>query len=185
MLSVRPRTADDLTPAELAAAAIDIDRVLGRDPLLSDNGFKQFRGRRPLAEHEAGFVRWRESIREPRSLAQFMAARGWLRRFGKIKALNRTGTSYGLKHCAQDDIGYVTNGCFIVAAIAEGFTVRCSQPGSPNALFNISTEAWRYVERGGRSRDDVRGSRPGGRNYDRRRIPHSRHRRRQSGGAPK
>ena len=85
-------------------------------------------------------------MRAPRPLAQFIAARGWLRRFNKIKALNRRGTSYGLKHCAQDDIGYVTNGCFIAAAIAEGFTVRRSQPDSPNALFNISIEAWRYVE---------------------------------------
>jgi hypothetical protein len=75
----------------------------------------------------------RDLIREPRSLAQFMAARGWLRRFSKIKAVNRCGTSYGLKHVAEDDIGYVTNGCFIAAAIAEGFTVRCVEFGSPNA----------------------------------------------------
>ena len=84
----------------------------------------------------------------PRSLAEFTAARGWLRRFAKIKALNRRGSSYGLKHCAEDDIGYVTNGCFIGAAIAEGFTVRCTDYGSPNAFFNISTEAWRHTERG-------------------------------------
>jgi hypothetical protein len=144
---MRLRTADDLSPAELATAAIDMDLVLEREPLLSDNGFKQLRGRRPLAEHEAQFLKWREDMREPKSLAQFMAARGWLRQFSKIKALNRRGTSYGLKHCAEDNIGYVTNGVFIAAAIAEGFTVRRAEFGSPNAWFNISTEAWRHVER--------------------------------------
>jgi hypothetical protein len=76
-----------------------------------------------------------------------MAARGWLSQFAKIRALNRRGTSYGLKHWAEDDIGYVTNGVFIAAAIAEGFTVHCVEFGSPNAWFNISTEAWRHVER--------------------------------------
>ena len=30
MSRIRPRTADDLTPAELATAAIDVDRVLAR-----------------------------------------------------------------------------------------------------------------------------------------------------------
>jgi hypothetical protein len=148
MNSVKPRTADDLTPAELAAAAIDMERVLEREPLLSDNGFKQLRGRRSQAEHEAQFIRWGEDMREPRSLAQFTAARGWLGQFSKTKALNRRGTSYGLKHCAADDIGYTTNGTFIGAAIAEGFTVRCVEFGSPNAWFNISTGAWRHTERG-------------------------------------
>ena len=148
MSEIRPRNANDYSPAELAAAAIEMDRVLEREPLLSDNGFKRLRGRRSLAEHEAEFVRWRESIRESRSLAQFIAARGWLRQFSKIKTLNRRGTSYGLKHCAEDDIGYVTNGCFIAAGLAEGFIARCVEFGSPNAWFNISTEAWRHTERG-------------------------------------
>jgi hypothetical protein len=123
-----------------------MDLVLEREPLLSDNGFKYRRIHCSQAEQDTKFVKWRENMRAPRSLAQFMAARGWLRRFNKIKALNRRGTSYGLKHCAQDDIGYVTNGVFIAAAIAEGFTVRRAD-GSPNAWFNISTEAWPYGER--------------------------------------
>jgi hypothetical protein len=150
---MRPRNADDLTSAELASAAIDMDRVLEREPELSDNGFKQLRGRRSLAEHEAQFLKWREDMRAPRSLAQFMAARGWLRQFRKVKALNRRGTSYGLKHCAEDDIGYATNGVFIAAAIAEGFVVRCVEFGSPNAWFAISTEAWRHT---GRRQEELR-----------------------------
>jgi hypothetical protein len=71
-----------------------------------------------------------------------MAARQWLSQFGRIKALNRRGTSCGLKHVAEHDIGYITNGAFIAAAIAEGFTVQRADDG-PNACFNISTKAWR------------------------------------------
>ena len=122
---------DDLTPAELASAAIDMDRVLEREPQLSDNGFKQFLRHQSRAERNAQFLKWREDMRHPNSLAQFMAARGWLRQFRKIKTLNRSRTSYSLKHCAEDDIGYATNGCFIAAAIAEGFTVRCVEPVPP------------------------------------------------------
>jgi hypothetical protein len=147
MSTVRPRNADDLTPAELASAAIDMDRVLEREPQLGDFGFGVFAKTRE--ERAADLLRNRDLIREPRSLAQFMAARGWLSQFGKIKALNRRGTSYGLKHCAEDDVGYATNGVFIAAAIAEGFTVRRAGAygDSPNAWCNISTEAWRHVER--------------------------------------
>ena len=46
----------------------------------------------------------------------------------------------------------MTNGIFIAGAIAEGFTVRCTDYGSPNAFNNISTEAWRHTERGRESR---------------------------------
>jgi hypothetical protein len=84
---MRPRNEDDLTLAELASAAIDMDHVLEREPLLSDNGLKHSK------IQDVDFIRWRADMRAPRSLAQFMAARGWLRQFNKIKALNRKGTS--------------------------------------------------------------------------------------------
>ena len=137
-----PATERDLTPDELARAASDIAKVLGREPQLNDFGFGVSSDRKTPEERIATFERDRASICEPTSLAQFMAARGWLSRFDKIKALNKLGSSYGLKHVAERDIGYITNGVFIAAAIAEGFTVR-RMDGSPNALFNISTKAWR------------------------------------------
>jgi hypothetical protein len=153
MSAVRPRNADDPTPAELAAAAVDMDRALEREPQLGDLGFGVWDWRRKTPQKRAAELRNdRETIREPRSLAQFMAARGWLSRFGRIKALNKRGTSYGLKHVAEGDIGYATNGVFIAAAIAERFNVRRTDPGSPNAFFNISTEAWKHIERGREAR---------------------------------
>ena len=84
----------------------------------------------------------RAKLLEDRSLAQFTLARGWLRKFSKTKAHNGRGTSYGLKHVAGPDIGYVTNGVFIAAALAEGFSVKRDYLNSPNARFNISSKAF-------------------------------------------
>jgi hypothetical protein len=68
--------------------------------------------------------------------------RVWLRQFNKTKTLNkRSGTSYGLKHVAEEDIGYITNGVFIAAAIAEGFRVKRCSDNSPNGRLNISKAA--------------------------------------------
>jgi hypothetical protein len=55
--------------------------------------------------------------------------------------LSQKGTSYGLKHIAVEEIGYITNGVFIAAAIAEGFRV-VRIDDSPNALLNISSKVW-------------------------------------------
>ena len=65
-----------------------------------------------------------------------------MRQFAKTKAFSDKGTSYRLKHVAERDIGYTTNGVFIAAAIAEGFAVR-QYPDTPNAEINISAKAWR------------------------------------------
>jgi hypothetical protein len=121
--------ASDFTTEELAAAAPDMDRILEQEPQLNANGYGTRDG-------------CRKSIRAPDSLAQFIAARRWLRRFDKRKTLYQHGTSYGLKHVAEGTIGYVTNGVFIAAAIAEGFRVRRAGDG-PNALLNIAARAWR------------------------------------------
>lgn len=131
-----------MTPAEIATAASDMAAVLEREPQLSDFGFGVFDPRsKTSAERAAELSRKRDSIREPRSLASFTAARRWLNQFGKIKAINKRGSSYGLKHVAEHDIGYIANGVFIAAAIAEGFTVQRAE-GGPNAWLNISSKAW-------------------------------------------
>jgi hypothetical protein len=122
-------------------AKADMTAILEREPQLGDFDFGIFDSRNKTPEQrEAELREGRDKIIEPRSLEQFEAARGWLRRFDKIKVLNKRGTSYGLKHVAAHDIGYVTNGVFIAAAIAEGFTV---ERVGPNAWLNISTKPWR------------------------------------------
>jgi len=72
---------------------------------------------------------------DARPLAGEGAAPGW----GTLldAAPRRAATSYTLKHEAQEEIGYVTNGMFIAAAIACGFEVMQAKDG-PNAWLNIS-----------------------------------------------
>jgi hypothetical protein len=140
---MRPPPADetDLPPDEIAAAAVDMERILEQEPHLSDFGFGLADFYKTREEAVTKFHEDRKRISDSDSLAQFVVARGWLRRFSKLKSVNRRGSSYGLKHVAEHDIGYVTNGVFIAAAIAEGFSVRRIE-SSPNAWFNISSAAW-------------------------------------------
>ena len=119
---MRPADETDFTPDQLEAAAAAMDRILEREPELSDFGFGLGSENTP-EERVATFKTNRQLIREPRSLAQFLAACRWLGQFAKIKSFNKRGTSYGLKHVAAHDIGYITDGVFIAAAIAEGFRV--------------------------------------------------------------
>jgi hypothetical protein len=113
------------------AARRSMTGVMGRYPELTDCGFDLRR--------EHSFERYRAAMLAGRSLAQFSVARIWVRGMGKTKAINpRSGSSYGLKHVAAHEIGYVTNGVFIAAALAEGFDVRLTDPTSPNVWFNMS-----------------------------------------------
>jgi hypothetical protein len=130
--------------AALDEAAEAMERVLGSEPELGDFGFGVFlqRGKTP-DEREVELLSERDDIRRPDSLAAFIKTREWLSRHGKRKTLNKMGTSYGLKHVCEKDVGYITNGVFIAAAIAEGFHVRRTDWGSPNAFLNISSSAWR------------------------------------------
>ena len=136
-----PATEADLPPPELAAAAAEMKRILEQEPTLSDFGYGLSDFDKTQEERVARFRENRESICESRSLAQFVLARGWLSQFTKLRSLNKRGSSYGLKHVAAHDIGYVTNVVFIAAAIAEGFSVQ-RIGDSPNAWLNISSAAW-------------------------------------------
>jgi hypothetical protein len=70
----------------------------------------------------------------------------WLRRHNKRKTINKSRTSYGLKHVAARDIGYITNGVFIAAAVAEDFrVVRIRE--SPNAWLNVESDRVRGSKR--------------------------------------
>lgn len=66
---------------------------------------------------------------------QFIKARDWIAKFPKVRKINNGYSSYGLKHLAEPEIRYVSNGVFIAAAISAGFTVRRD---GLNGLFNIS-----------------------------------------------
>ncbi|HSC11194.1 MAG TPA: hypothetical protein VLC97_09495 [Rhodanobacteraceae bacterium] len=123
-------------------------RILADHPDLSDYGLgKAVSFRWTKAQVEEHFAKSRESIAV--NIERFRATRDWLRGIAKIKTINPKRSSYGMKHIAEAEIGYITNGVFIAAALSLGFTMR-RYPGSPNPSFNISersiTDAWRRIE---------------------------------------
>ena len=65
----------------------------------------------------------------------------WLQRIEATKHVNyRAGTSYGLKHIAERDIGYIQNGIFICAAYLAGFKTR-TWLTEPNTEFNMTVKS--------------------------------------------
>jgi hypothetical protein len=145
---------DDADPA-LCDAIADILLAVTRYPELTDFGFGVYGERRRRLspeEREAEFQVNRAKMFEECSLLQFISARAWLQGQQKRKTINKMGTSYGLKHVAEHDFGYVTNGIFIAAAISAGFEIERAGAWqqSPNAFMNVSTRAWRRARDGGR-----------------------------------
>lgn len=69
----------------------------------------------------------------------------WLAKISKIKTINKSRSSYGLKHLAEKEIGYITNGVFIAAAIHCGFDFKL-QIGSANVFFNMSEKSLKHIE---------------------------------------
>lgn len=119
----------------------DLKRVLQLYPDPTKFGFGVYKGNRlSPAERREKFRKCRTEMYDSTSLDGFERAREWLVRLTKTRAITRCYTSYGLKHVAEADIGYVSNGIFIAAAISAGFNIeRCG----PNAYLNIRPKAWR------------------------------------------
>ncbi|MGD0109413.1 MAG: hypothetical protein ABSC06_36085 [Rhodopila sp.] len=126
--------------AAMAGWREQITAIMTAHPELCDFGFGVYdqhaKTRGQIADELA---RERAAMLEPRSIGQFGAAQRWLGEFKKLSRPNKRGTSYGLKHVAAPSIGYCTNGMFIAAAVAAGFSLK--RVGA-NAYFNISSEAW-------------------------------------------
>ena len=120
--------ADPLDAEGVAQVRGAMTAVLAAHPQLGANGF--------------GDLHERACMLDAYHLAEFVAARRWLSQWKKLKQANRRGTSYGLKNVAECEVGYLCNGVFIAAAIAEGFKPTRVGDG-PNAFLNIATAAWR------------------------------------------
>lgn len=61
----------------------------------------------------------------------------WLQARGPVANVCRTNTSYSLKHRAEPEVGYVSNGEFLAAAYLAGFKVERCPNNSPNGWINI------------------------------------------------
>jgi hypothetical protein len=52
--------------------------------------------------------------------------------------------SYGIKHTAEQDIGYITNGVFIAAGIIAGYSYEIRE-GDPNVSFGMSEQSFKRI----------------------------------------
>jgi hypothetical protein len=123
---------------QLAAVMSDV-------PILCDNGIGTFEHwRLPLDERKAQLAEDREQLRQSADAVE--KTMGWLaKNIEKRKTFNDCANSYPLKHLAEPDIGYVTNGVFIAAAIIAGYAYRILV-NSPNVEFAMSTGSIRALE---------------------------------------
>jgi hypothetical protein len=113
--------------------------ILDDHPELGDFGFGVFRGRSKSPEERAAELARKRDNLLSHGRDGFERARRWLRDQPRTKLPNRRiGTSYGIKHTAEREIGYITNGQFIAAAIAEGYEIKRDGDG-PNAYISISS----------------------------------------------
>ena len=79
------------------------------------------------------------------SVEAFARVRDWVAaNLQPIKGTNRRRSSYGMKHIAESEIGYITNGVFIAAMLANGYRMD-PNPGY-NPSFNVSEDALKTVE---------------------------------------
>ena len=117
-----------------------------RLPLLNDFGIGMYSQDRKLPEAERR-ARFEENRQQLRNSAERVAATvEWLRQnVEPIKTINRKHTSYGIKHIAEKDIGYITNGVFIAAAVIAGYPYEIV-PGSPNVPFGMSEKSLKETE---------------------------------------
>ena len=107
-----------------------IEQIEQENPYLSARGM----------EYNAENVSKNEKISHeyPRS---FKATSQWIKNnCTPIKTINRDFSSYWLKHvCERNMRHYIPNGCFIAAALANGYRYKNDYGfGYVNACFNIS-----------------------------------------------
>jgi hypothetical protein len=119
-----------------------IKTVMVKEPNLTHFGFEigsDPQRPRSAEEHEERFRQNREAMLSPQAIGEFMRSIEFLSLAEKRPRINKTSSSYGLKHQAERlhrdrAIEYISNGMLIAAAIHLGFDTRRD---GPNAYFNI------------------------------------------------
>jgi len=109
----------------------------------------------PLQERDAKYIKLRERVRAELDAIRWV--HDWLiESVTPVKGLNRSRSSYGLKHLAEELRGeYLTNGAFIAGALLAGFLSDVTEPGhlERNVRFDMSERDLKAEER---RRDAVR-----------------------------
>jgi hypothetical protein len=148
-------------PAEpffVAIGRVAIQQLLVREAQLTTDGMGLNPLHRPLTgkredrkEYAARFQRCREEFKGDHEVKQFLRALAFVTNIRRVETINRTLSSYRLKHNAErfsstypdgTRLGpdYVSNGALIAAAIHAGFQY-WKHPGTTEVAFNMSRES--------------------------------------------
>ena len=115
-----------------------LESVMSRIPRLSDFGIGLYEERHiPKEERPALLAAEREALRK--SAPAVAATVEWLRK-NVAPVRKTTHSSYAVKHVVEKDIGYITNGVLIAAAVIAGYPYKVV-PGSPNVSLGMSTKS--------------------------------------------
>ncbi len=131
------------TPKQFYNALVALQHIIKKIPRLTIFGLGIYTetSRSPI-ERRKKFDAERTKLLEAEYLAQFEKCVCWLNHeIWPTSRINKKYSSYGLKHIAERDIGYVTNGVFIAAAVHCGFRWKVDGDDDPNPCFNVSTHA--------------------------------------------
>ncbi|UZD57566.1 hypothetical protein OLL83_003356 [Shewanella algae] len=123
-----------------------IQAVINLIPELTDFGIGIYNNGRGLdkAQKKAEFDKSQSLLLD--SSESFEKTVVWLKQVEKVKSFNTHRSSYGLKDLAEKEIGYISNGVFIAAAIHSGFKYKIN-PDSPNVRFNMSEKSLKVLEK--------------------------------------
>lgn len=95
------------------------------------------------ADELGNFASWRADLAA--DVVQFAKSAAWVARYLEQRVtINRRYNSYELKHICERSTGYITNGTFIAAMIANGYTANTRV--SLNPWFNVTTKSVRYAD---------------------------------------
>lgn len=130
-----------MTTTDVADVRAQLARVMADLPALTYFGL----GASPESVCNTDTTAAEERERLAGSAHEVAAVVDWLREnVTPTRTINPKHSSYGLKHLAQHDLGYVSNGVFIAAAVIAGYRWE-RLTGTPNAQFGMGKKSLERV----------------------------------------
>ncbi len=120
----------------------DVDHLLAAHPSQNDSGYIPYPySGAPETERAAQRAADRERLSSDPAFERITAAAAWCRTrlMPRLTVGVDCPDSYGLKHIAEEEIGYTTNGEFIAGLLLAGFVME-TRPGL-NPMFAVSRKS--------------------------------------------
>ena len=114
-----------------------IKKIVDENPEITDFGFSSLEDGKKLSKMERQRLITQERTRLYNSILSIEKIYYWICNNLVVQStINKNISSYNLKQKAELDVGYISNGAFIVAALYSGLKYRRV---GPNAYFNIKS----------------------------------------------